>query len=162
MERIKYLIILIAITSLAGCTKEVPKELLENQTKKPNQEQKQQQQMPDDDIHRNIGKNQDNTSDTSVTKGDPKAEELMKIADEARAKFEKTKSEKDKQDYLQKELTAANYLMFEANLSPKKKYKPALQRYNKILALDPKNEEALENKQQIEDIYKQMGMPIPN
>jgi hypothetical protein len=52
--------------------------------------------------------------------------------------------------------------MFEANLSQKKKYKPALQRYNKVLEVDPKNSEAMENKKQIEDIYQSMGMPVPN
>jgi hypothetical protein len=52
--------------------------------------------------------------------------------------------------------------MFDANLSPKKKYRPALQRYRKVLELDPSNKEAKENKQQIEDIYKSMGMPVPD
>jgi hypothetical protein len=52
--------------------------------------------------------------------------------------------------------------MFEANLSPKKKYKPALKRYRRVLELDPSNKEAADNKKQIEDIYQSMGMPIPD
>ena len=146
---------------IASCTKEVPKELLNNQ--KPQQNQQQQvdkNQMPDDSIHRNLGKN--NTDSQSDTQGDTKAVEMMKAADDAEAKFMKSKSDADKKEYITKQMGAANYLMFEANLSPKKKYKPALQRYNKVLEIDPKNAEALENKKQIEDIYQSMGMPIPN
>ncbi|NOS86561.1 MAG: hypothetical protein HOP31_15610 [Ignavibacteria bacterium] len=152
---------LIAILFTA-CTKEVPKELLNNQ--KPQQNQQQQpvdkNQMPDDSIHRNLGStNSDNSKDTE---GDTKAQDMMKAADDAEAKYVKSKSDADKKEYITKQMGAANYLMFEANLSPKKKYKPALQRYNKVLEIDPKNAEAMENKKQIEDIYQSMGMPIPN
>jgi len=145
----------------AGCTKEIPKELLNNQKPQQNQQQQvEKEKMPDDSIHRNVGKN--NTDSQTDTQGDTKAVEMMKAADDAEAKFMSSKSDADKKEYITKQMGAANYLMFEANLSPKKKYKPALQRYNKVLALDPKHAEALENKKQIEDIYQSMGMPIPN
>ena len=154
-------IALIAVLFTA-CTKEVPKELLNNQ--KPQQNQQQQpvdkNQMPDDSIHRNLSKT--NTDNTKDTEGDTKAQDMMKAADDAEAKYVKSKSDADKKEYITKQMGAANYLMFEANLSPKKKYKPALQRYNKVLEIDPKNAEAMENKKQIEDIYQSMGMPIPN
>ena len=39
--------------------------------------------------------------------------------------------------------------------------RPALKYYREVLKADPKNEEALKNKKQIEDIYESMGMPIP-
>lgn len=155
-------IFIISALILSACTKEVPKELLNNQKPQQNQQQIDKNQMPDDSIHRNIGKNNTGDNTGSDTKGDPKSEEYMKIADDAEAKYLKSKSDADKKDYITKQMTAANYLMFEANLSPKKKYKPALQRYNKVLELDPKNSEAMENKKQIEDIYQSMGMPIPN
>lgn len=147
-------ILVITTAILTSCTKEVPKELMNNQKQSQNQ---QQQQMPDDSIHRTIGQNQQGDN-----KGDPKAEEMMKTADDAEAEYLKSKSEADKKICIQKQLAAANYLMFDANLSPKKKYRPALQRYRKVLELDPKNAEALENKKQIEDIYQSMGMPIPD
>ena len=147
---------------LSSCTKDVPKEM-QNTNKQappitPNS------QMPDDDIHKNLGNKQEQQteSDTSKSKGDPKADQLTKVADEADAKYQQTKSEADKKECITKQLTAANYLMFEANLSPKKKYKPALQRYRRVLELDPNNMEAAENKKQIEDIYQSMGMPVPN
>jgi len=59
-------------------------------------------------------------------------------------------------------MKAANYFIFEANLSPKKKYRPELKRYRDVLELDPKKEEAKKNKKQFEDIYQSMGMPIPH
>lgn len=162
---LRNLILVTAVLGLAAvftsCTKEIPKELLNNQ--KPQTQQQQQQPMdknvmPDDSIHRNLG----NNNSQNDTKGDAKAEEMMKAADDAEAKYIKSKSDADKKEYIVKQMGAANYLMFEANLSPKKKYKPALQRYNKVLEIDPKNAEAMENKKQIEDIYQSMGMPIPN
>lgn len=150
---------------LTSCTKEVPKELLNNQKPQQNQQQQQQQtdksEMPNDSIHRNLGNN--NSGDTKTdTQGDTKSDELMKAADDAEAKYIKSKSDTDKKEYITKQMGAANYLMFEADLSPKKKYKPALARYNKVLEIDSKNSEAMENKKQIEDIYQSMGMPIPN
>jgi hypothetical protein len=159
---IKVLMLAVLSTIIAaGCTKEIPKELLNNQKPQQNQQQQvEKEKMPDDSIHRNLSKT--NTDSQTDTQGDTKAVEMMKAADDAEAKFMSSKSDADKKEYITKQMSAANYLMFEANLSPKKKYKPALQRYNKVLALDPKHAEALENKKQIEDIYQSMGMPIPN
>jgi tetratricopeptide (TPR) repeat protein len=161
------LFFIILAFAVSSCTKEVPKDMMNNQQKSPQnqqnqQQQTQQQQMPDDDIHRNLGKNQTTDTSKGETGGDKKAEELTKAADDAEAKYQKTKSDADKKECITKQLTAANYLMFEANLSPRKKYKPALQRYRRVLELDPSHSEAKENKQQIEDIYQSMGMPIPD
>lgn len=144
-----------------ACTKDVPK----------NMKTEQNQQMPSDDIHKNVNKDQQNStqqnqippnsSDSTMLKGDPKAEELVKEADDADAKFQQSKSDDDKKTCIAKQLAAANYLMFDANLSPKKKYRPALQRYRRVLELDPNNAEAQKNKKQIEEIYESMGMPVP-
>lgn len=160
MQRNLILAITAFVTSafLTSCTKEVPKEF---QTKKDNQTT-QQPQMPDDEIHRNLGKQPaGETEEPDLKKEDEKANKLMKEADDADTKYQKTKSEADKKDAIEKQMTAANYLMLEAPLSPKKKYRPALKRYNRVLELDPGNEEAAQNKKMIEDIYQQMGMPIP-
>jgi tetratricopeptide (TPR) repeat protein len=114
-------------------------------------------EMPDDSIHRNLKSPDGHDEEAS----DEKVAVLTKDADDADAKYIKTKSDADKKEAINKQLIAANYLMFEANLSPKKKYRPALKRYNRILELDPTNEEAKQNKQQIEEIYQQMGVPVP-
>ena len=106
----------------------------------------------------------DNTSKTqsnSPGQKDEKAETLVKSADEAVTKFASDKSEGSKKNVVSTCLAAGNYLMFEAGLPPKEKYRPALKYYREVLKADPKNEEALKNKKQIEDIYESMGMPIP-
>jgi hypothetical protein len=144
---------------LISCTKDVPKELLEKENPKKEQQNITKQQVPDDSIHRNFLKSQENGEQTKTdTKGDSKAEQLSKEADDADAKYMKSKSEADKKQCILKQLTAANYLMFEANLSPKKKYRAALQRYRRVLELDPQNAEAMENKKQIEDIIRLNGI----
>lgn len=51
--------------------------------------------------------------------------------------------------------------MMSETLDRKVKYKEALKYYKVALKLDPKNAEALSNKEMIEGIYKQMGRPIP-
>jgi hypothetical protein len=117
------------------------------------------QEMPNDSIHRNIKPGGDQTTDSE---GDNLAETLTKEADDADAKYEKSKSESDKKVCIEKQMEAANYLMFQADLPPKKKYRPALRRYRRVLQLEPGNTEAAANKKQIEDIYQSMGMPVPD
>ena len=58
-------------------------------------------------------------------------------------------------------MEAAMYLMYDAQLPPKDKYKPALKHFRIVLKLDPGNEEAKVNKDKIEEIYEQMGKPVP-
>ena len=146
---------------LSSCTKEVPPELLKNNNSSPNTTQK--QEMPDDSIHRNLKKNSESGNTGGEESWDDEgANKLIKEADEADEVYKKTKSEKDKEICVDMQLKAANYLMFDADLPPKDKYKPALQRYRRVLELDPGNQEAMANKKQIEEIYQSMGKPIPN
>lgn len=161
-SKLAFMPLLAAVFVLFSCTKEIPKELLEKQGSQTKQETN-VQNVPDDSIHRNISKDPHGSGDIgSDGANDPKAEQMIKDADDAEAQYKKTNSETDKKNCINKQLSAANYLMFEAALSPKKKYKPALQRYRRVLELDPKNTEAAENRKQLEDIYESMGMPVPN
>lgn len=93
---------------------------------------------------------------------DDKAAELSKTADEALTKYASDKSEATKKEVIEKCMAAATYLEFEANLPAREKYRPALNYYRKVLELDPENVDARKNKKEIEDIYNQMGMPVPN
>jgi len=57
---------------------------------------------------------------------------------------------------------AGHYIEYDKpGLSPREKYRPALKLYNRALALNPQHVLAAQEKKQIEDIYTQMGMPIP-
>ncbi len=151
-----------------SCTKDVPPELQTGNRQKMTDNQK----MPDDSIHRKFMNHPDQMSDSKNEQGesgsekeeseDEGANKICKAADESDAKYSKTKSESDKTACIEKQLAAANYLMFEADLPPREKYKPALRDTEEFLNLIPENKEAAENKEQIEDIYKSLGKPIPN
>mgnify|MGYP000004328515 CR=1 FL=1 len=151
---------------ISSCTKEVPPEL---QNKQKTAEQ---QKMPDDSIHRKFAGNKDRNSEidkksetdphsSNNGSGNQYTDKVIITADNADLKYQKTKSESDKIECIDIQLAAANYLMFEADLPPKEKYKPALIRYRRVLELDPQNAEAIQNKGQIEEIYVSMGLPIP-
>jgi tetratricopeptide (TPR) repeat protein len=51
--------------------------------------------------------------------------------------------------------------MYNESLPPRQKYAPALRQYRAALAVDPANKDAQTKIKLIEDIYKQMGRPIP-
>jgi len=95
------------------------------------------------------------------TRKDETVDKFKKDADDADAKYDKDKSDANKKEAVAKNLAAGNYMMFEANVPPKEKYRPALKYYRKVLSLDPTNKEAEANKTRIEEIYTQMGLPIP-
>lgn len=56
---------------------------------------------------------------------------------------------------------AGHTLEYSNKLGSKTRYRGSLKLYRKALALNPKHAGALKEKQQIEDIYRSMGMPIP-
>ena len=68
---------------------------------------------------------------------------------------------------LKKEVAAAayeagHYIEYDKpGLTPREKYRPSLKLYRRALELDPKHAKAAFEAKQIEDIYKQMGMPVP-
>ncbi|MBI4751023.1 MAG: hypothetical protein HY774_21290 [Acidobacteria bacterium] len=66
-----------------------------------------------------------------------------------------------KAELVKAKLEYGNELMFKSPLPARVKYRAALKMYREVLALDPTNKEAEENKGQIEAIYKQMNRPIP-
>jgi tetratricopeptide (TPR) repeat protein len=51
--------------------------------------------------------------------------------------------------------------MYNEQLPPRQKYRPALKQYREVLAIDPANKDAKTKANMIEGIYKQMGMPVP-
>ncbi|CAN5434476.1 hypothetical protein BH10BAC5_BH10BAC5_23630 [soil metagenome] len=156
MKKYFYLLILTAFV-FAGCTKMEDKKTTTPQNTSTNE-------LPPN--HPPIDGNKDNTqqksTDSQTQSGkDDKVPVVKKDAEDSDAKYEKDKSDANKKNAIDKNLTAGNYLMFEADIPPKEKYRPALKYYRRVLALDPKNQEAAANKDKIEEIYTQMGLPIP-
>lgn len=146
----KIILIFLISVYFAGCTKMQEKKTTED-SKVP------VQQTP------NTSKSDKNSKTENKSSGqtDEKAVELSKSADDAITKYTAEKSEAAKNDAITKCMAAANYIEFDANLPAREKYRPALKYYRKVLELDPNNAEAEKNKKEIEDIYKQMGMPVP-
>lgn len=66
-----------------------------------------------------------------------------------------------KAELVKAKLDYGNELMFKSPLPPRVKYRAALKMYREVLALDPSNKEAEDNKGQIEAIYKSMNRPVP-
>lgn len=66
-----------------------------------------------------------------------------------------------KKAYVVATVKFATATMTSGALSSKEKYPGALRLYREALKVDPKNKEALQNKQMIEQIYQSMGKPIP-
>lgn len=96
----------------------------------------------------------------SETAGDSTAEK--KLVD-LEAKLAKSPEDaKLKKEVAAAAYDAGHYIEYDKpGLMPREKYRPALKLYNRALELDPKHEKAAFEKKQIEDIYQQMGMPIP-
>jgi len=87
--------------------------------------------------------------------------------DEAKLKELEAKLAKNPKDAkLKSEAAEAHYqvghtMMLDDNLPPRTKYPGALKHFNEALALNPKHAKAAEEKTMLENIYKQMGRPIP-
>ena len=67
-----------------------------------------------------------------------------------------------RQSLLSAHMKFGHFYMFNDTLSPKVKYPNALKQYREVLKIDPNNEDAKNNAQQIIDIYKMMGREVPN
>ena len=66
-----------------------------------------------------------------------------------------------KQSLISAHMKFGHYFMFNDTLAPKVKYPSALKHYREVLKLDPNNQDAKDNAQQITDIYKMMGKEVP-
>lgn len=155
----KLLLLTLFVALLAGCSKmEDKKSTTENKTMPP-------VKPGTENPHQNMNQTEqgdmkgNQTDMAGEDAQDKKAEEFSKSAYDFETNYKKDNSLK--KDLIAKHMAAGNYLMFEANLSPKKKYKPALKHYRRVLELDPSNAEAQRNKTQIEEIYTSMGREIP-
>jgi hypothetical protein len=86
--------------------------------------------------------------------------------DEAKLKALEAKLAKKPADAkLKAEVAEANYqvghtMMYNDSLPPRIKYRGALKLFRRAMELNPKHAQAAADRKQIEDIYKQMGMPI--
>ncbi len=153
-------LLILGLFVFAGCAKMEEKKTPPQTTNKPSGEIPPSGELPPN--HPPMGdKNKTQTDGQTESGKDDMVAKVKKDADDANAKYDKDKSDGNKKAVVEKNLAAGNYMMFEANVPPKEKYRPALKYYRNVLAVDPKNSEAIVNKDKIEEIYNQMGLPIP-
>jgi hypothetical protein len=154
------LILFFTALLFTGCSKMEEKKQNQPETKQPIENMKNPHTQGDmkDGSQNQKGDMTDMTPESSV---DEKADKLIKEANDFENIYKSKNSDENKKLLLEKHMAAGNYLMFQADLNPKKKYGPALKHFNRVLELDSKNQEAMNNKLQIEDIYQSMGRPIP-
>ncbi len=87
--------------------------------------------------------------------------------DEAKLAELETKLKESPSDAeLKKQVAEVSYqvghtMMLNPDLQPRVKYRGALKHFRRTLALNPGHANAAAEKQQIEDVYKSMGMPVP-
>lgn len=98
-----------------------------------------------------------------ATDKDPEVDKLVAEA----AKLEKAAKAKPKDEKLKLKTADAYYKaghasMTSAKLMPRSKYRGALKSFRLALKYNPKQADAAKEKKMIEDIYTQMGRPIPN
>ena len=118
---------------LSGCTKMEEKK---NTTDKAptNTAPNTQQQNPHGNTNMGDLNSKEGNFDMQTEAGkDPKAEEVSKAAYDFEKTYEKSKTDANKKQLVEKHLAAGNYLMFEANVPPKEKYRPALKHYKRVL-----------------------------
>lgn len=161
MKKLLFLVIVLPLFVI-GCTKMQEKKGNETQAPVQNDINNPHSQNPMNNPH-SMTQDQkvDNTDMAPESAKDETADKLSKEAYDFEKIYTKDKSEANKKQLIEKHLAAGNYLMFKANLHPKKKYAPALRHYRRVLELDPANDEAKTNKEQIEMIYESMGRPVP-
>jgi hypothetical protein len=153
--------IFVATVLLTGCTKMEEKKQNQPETKQPMsnmQNPHTQDNMKKDNSQNQTGDMTDMAPETAV---DEKAEKLVKEANDFENTYKNKSTEENKKVLIEKHMAAGDYLMYQANLNPKKKYGPALKHFKRVLELDPNNQEAMNNRMQIEDIYNSMGREIP-
>ncbi|MCX6160142.1 MAG: hypothetical protein NTV87_02230 [Ignavibacteriae bacterium] len=157
----KLFIIAFAVMLIAGCSKMEEKKSVPETNKNTTQMENPHTKgnMPGGDQTMKDGT--ENMDAQTESGKDPKAKEISDAAWELDKKSGNNPDEAKKKELISKHMAAGNYLMFEANVPPKEKYKPALKHFNRVIKLDASNVEALRNKKQIEEIYTMMGKPIP-
>lgn len=156
-----FFILFSSVILLSGCSKMEEKKQNQNETKQPVSNMKNphsNENMQNDGSQNQMSDMTDMAPESAV---DEKADKLVEEANDFESTFKNKNSDENRKVLVEKHMAAGVYLMYQANLNPKKKYGPALKHFRRVLELDPKNHEAMQNKAQIEEIYNSMGRDIP-
>lgn len=94
-------------------------------------------------------------------KPSPKTVSLQKKADKLEAQYKKKPTPQLKKQLAQAKYEYGHARMYDQALSPRQKYRLALKAFREALQLNPGHKQARADKEQIEKVYRDMGMPVP-
>jgi hypothetical protein len=97
----------------------------------------------------------------AAEKPSPKTVKLQKKAEQLAAQYKKKPNAKLKTQLAQAWYEYGHARMYDQALSPRQKYRPALKAFREALKFNPQHKQAKTEKETIENIYRQMGMPVP-
>jgi hypothetical protein len=86
---------------------------------------------------------------------------LQKKAEKLEAQYKKKPTPQLKKQLAQAKYEYGHARMYDSALSPRQKYRPALKALREALQLNPGLKQAKADKDAIEKVYRDMGMPIP-
>ena len=145
MHRLSLLLVALLLTTACGNKNEEP------QMQDDAGAQMEQSDAPQQDI-----------SNEALTEIDPQIQMYIGKVNEARQAYDENPDAKTKEALENAYIAFGDYMTYESPVSPRKgKYRRALVEYRHALALDPDNEKVKREIQQIEEIYRSMGRPIP-
>ena len=102
-------------------------------------------------------------TDETLIEIDPQIQLFVDKVGEIKAKYDENQNDESKAALVKAYIAFGDYMTYESPVSPRKgKYRRALTEYRHALALDPGNEKVQSEIQQIEEIYRSMGRPIPS
>jgi hypothetical protein len=87
--------------------------------------------------------------------------ELQQKAEKLDAQYKKKPNAKTKPQLAEAWYQYGHARMYDNGLSPRSKYRPALAAFRTALKYNPNHKKAKADKEMIENIYRQMGMPVP-
>ena len=136
----KVILLLFALALFSGCTKMEEKKSSSQTSQQQQTGQMPQAQAPNED-----------------------AMKLSKEAFEFDKVYEKDKSQKNKQELIKRHLEAGLILSPNQDMSHmnKESIRLSYKHLKRVLEIDPNNKDAQDAKQMIEDMYKQIGKPVP-
>jgi hypothetical protein len=86
---------------------------------------------------------------------------LLKKAEKLEAQYRKKPTPQLKKQLAQAKYEYGHARMYDQALSPRQKYRPALKALREALQLNPGHKQAKVDKDKIEQVYRDMGMPVP-
>ena len=99
----------------------------------------------------------------ALAKIDPAVSTYHDAVQKAKTKYEAAQNAASKKALIEAYTAFGKYMTYDSPVSPRQgKYRKALIEFRHALALDPSNTDVKTEIEQIENIYREMGRPVPS